>query len=136
MYHKKKTNNMSPEAQRIAIAGACGWIEVRAEVDWLPGELTGIFTWPHPTKTDETKYYISRKPVPNYLYDLNAMHRAEKKLTLVQWDEYLGILYSLVQDPHICSLTHAMAYVCATAAQRAEAFLRTLGLWDENKNPQ
>ena len=46
--------------------------------------------------------------------DLNAMHEAEKVLTDHQWDDY------------ICQLGHAMG---ATAAQRAEAFLKTLKLW-------
>ena len=44
-------------------------------------------------------------------------------------DKYLQQLYKLVQDPHICQLSHAMDYVSATAAQRAEAFLKALNLW-------
>ena len=52
--------------------------------------------------------------MPDYLNDLNAMHEAEKVLNDHQWDDY------------ICQLGHAMG---ATAAQRAEAFLKTLNLW-------
>jgi len=111
---------MDEERQRIKIAEACGFTQ---EEPWLDGRTC----WGH---KDHPKH-IGFEEIPDYLDDLNAMHMAEKKLTLAQWDEYLRILYSLVQDPHICSLTHTMAYVCATAVQRAEAFLKTLNLWEE-----
>lgn len=53
----------------------------------------------------------------NYHGDLNAMHEAEKVLTSREhWEEYLDqIDYDY----------------CATAAQRAKAFLRTIGQWEE-----
>lgn len=115
---------MNKEKQRIKIAEACGWVEVRAEVDWLPGELTGIYTWPHPTDPEKTKYYISRKPVPDYLNDLNAMHVAEKILKLGirnRYDAELG----LIAQRDYCFIWET------SAEQRAEAFLRTLDLWIE-----
>jgi len=115
---------MDGERQRIKIAEACGWVDIRAEVDWLPGELTGIFTWQHPTKEGETKYYINRKPVPNYLYDLNAMHRAEKILKLGLRNRYDAEL-SLIAERDYCFIWET------SAAQRAEAFLRTLDSWIE-----
>jgi len=57
------------------------------------------------------------------LEDLNAMHEAEFHLTDDQVDEYTGWL---------CELTRrrrgGLLYF-ATAKQRAEAFLRTVGEW-------
>jgi hypothetical protein len=50
------------------------------------------------------------------LNDLNAMHEAEKVVKRV-WGKYVKQL-NAIADP-----------ACATAAQRAEAFLRTLNLW-------
>ena len=59
----------------------------------------------------------------NYCTDLNAMAEAEKVLFKKQVDKYLTILCLEVQQ--VPSLYNA------TARQRAEAFLRTLGKWEE-----
>ena len=56
----------------------------------------------------------------NYCNDLNAMHDAEKVLTSMQQDEYWDHLSDEEVD-----------HLFATARQRAEAFLRTLGKWEE-----
>ena len=57
--------------------------------------------------------------VPDYLNDLNAMHEAEKVLDYNELRE--------MEDS--VSFQFAVYPFHATAAQRAEAFLRTLGLW-------
>lgn len=96
---------MKPEAQRIAIAEACGIV---TKDQWGP--------------LYRTQQGMVRD-CPDYLNDLNAMHQAEEILNEKQehimndtlWDLMLGRKY----------LWHA------TAAQRAEAFLRTLGKWKE-----
>lgn len=77
---------------------------------------------------------------PSYSTDLNIMHEAEKKLGegldgLNNWIDYLQTLYDIAQQPHICPLSHNVAYVCATARQRAEAFLRVFGKWVEPITP-
>jgi hypothetical protein len=59
---------------------------------------------------------------PDYCNDLNAMHEAEKVLTFKDWEFYCDELGGSFQG---CA--HA------TARQRAEAFLRTLGKWEETK---
>ena len=92
---------MKPEEQRIAIAKACGY------------KLTALAqnpsqrTWQYGGATIE---------LPDYLNDLNAMHEAEKFVKNV-WGKYVKTLNSFT-DP-----------ACATATQRAEAFLRTLHLY-------
>lgn len=116
---------MSPEAQRLAIAEACGW---RLEYDttqlkaiWIVSPKSGYH------------YAVDDEFIPDYLKDLNAMHEAEKTLTVNQWTDYLDALDKICVPVHICPTTHAMSVYCATAQQRAEAFLRTLNLWTEEK---
>ena len=96
---------MTPEQQRIAIAVAC----------------RGVFvddSWHYP---NGAKAIIT----PDYLNDLNAMHEAEKKLTLKQQMLYQGMIGKVTGNkcPALFGQIHA------TAAQRAEAFLKTLNLW-------
>lgn len=67
---------------------------------------------------------------PDYLNDLNAMHEAEKRLVKEDAPEMLGNYHAhliQVMDCKTCSWRR----IHATAAQRAEAFLRTLDLWTE-----
>ena len=64
-------------------------------------------------------------PLPDFLHDLNAMHDAEKVLVSLQWVFYLRRLKT------ICNKSGWPIH--ATAAQRAEAFLRTIGKWEESK---
>ncbi len=112
---------MSPEQQRIKIAEACGWESVKYGPEWC---------------RSETK-------MPNYLNDLNAMHEAEKVLTEKQstlFDSALLTIQGFNRDidfvdedgkaaDDFVKLVKALRH--ATAAQRAEAFLRTLNLWEE-----
>lgn len=64
---------------------------------------------------------ITRKTgIPDFCGDLNEMHEAEKMHRMgTDWDEYALLLGALCGNP-----------IYATARQRAEAFLRTLGKWD------
>ena len=110
---------MNPEQQRIAIAEACGWR--RGESTW----------WVKPINDSRPFKACSVNQLPDFLNDLNAMHDAEKVLTEDQQEQYLNNLYE------VCNL-HSMIndawnLNCATAAQRAEAFLRTIGKWEESK---
>jgi hypothetical protein len=79
---------------------------------------------------------------PNYLNDLNAMHEAEEHaihnlMDADEWGEY-GMLLKR-SHPHGLFLNgevdyHDLATILhATASQRAEAFLRTIGKWEESK---
>ena len=95
---------MTPEAQRIAIAEACGWSKQ---------EIEGLQS----VKPYGATYRLGR-PIPDYLNDLNACHEMEKVMS----DKQKGI--------YAHSLVGAWGRAWdATAAQRAEAFLKTLGLW-------
>ncbi len=99
---------MKPEQQRIKIAETCGWTQCAG--------LTGIC----PSGMED---YI-----PDFCNDLNAMYNAENILlnkSLELFDAYGSSLDACVYPDD--SAFHA------TAAQRAEAFLRTLGLWEDGE---
>ena len=107
---------MNPEQQRIAIAEACG--------KWHSG-------WPHEYMNQADRL----RHIPDYLNDLNAMHEAEKVLTKANWGGYAAELYRIT-DAHNHGISpnhHWLAVAFSTAAQRAEAFLRTIGKWEESK---
>lgn len=107
---------MNPEQQRIAIAKACGW-EVDEERK----------TYGFQPLTDGCRTYTE---LPDFLHDLNAMHEAEKVLTPEQLVDYCA--FSLrVATGEGCVTDYKM--IRATASQRAEAFLRTIGKWEESK---
>ena len=56
----------------------------------------------------------------DYCNDLNAMHEAEHSLPYVQLCNYIDLLIEFSPEAAV-----------ATSRQRAEAFLRTLGKWEE-----
>lgn len=102
---------MSPEQQRIAIAEACGWKEaIMITANTWVGCLDGS----------------ALKPIPHYTDDLNAMHEAEKTLGDL-WDLYADQLCA--NRPEEPSAIKCVMF--ATAAQRAEAFLKIKGKWEE-----
>ena len=106
---------MKPEQQRIAIAEACG--------KWHSG-------WPHEYMNQADRL----RHIPNYLNDLNAMHEAEKVLTDEQDLEYSEALEQVVEGRFVTNNAEDMRRLrSATASQRAEAFLRTIGKWEEAK---
>lgn len=61
----------------------------------------------------------------DYVNDLNAMHEAEKVLTRYQQSVTYSDNLMKIVGYHTFDSAHA------TAQQRAEAFLRTIGKWEE-----
>jgi hypothetical protein len=103
---------MSPEQQRIAIAEACGWTIDAQGVWYSPGGGVDF--------------------VPDYYGDLNAMHETEKLLTPEQAHVYSKNLQVQFESQEWNHAEAAKNYGWhATAAQRAEAFLKTLGKWTD-----
>ena len=70
--------------------------------------------------TDGNRGWVTNYPL--YCTDLNAMHEAEKNLPIKKILIYFKKLEKLTSY-----------WFRATARQRAEAFLRTLGKWEEAK---
>lgn len=112
---------MSDQEINIAIAEACGWTEIHTH----PSD--GMLWGQHPSCPDERNEYYDY-PIPDCCHDLNAMHEAEKVMSDDQYHTgYKQTLASLV------GLSGNMRVPSATARQRAEAFLRTIGKWKEAK---
>ena len=108
---------MNKEAQRIAIAEACGWSYRKTEfcTYWWNDEVNKTL----PPNDD------GFRPCPDYLNDLNAMHDAENTVIKPQrlWHHYCLRLDGRSFEESIGT----------TASQRAEAFLRTIGKFKEAK---
>jgi hypothetical protein len=104
---------MSEEQINIAIAEACGWrlifkTKIR-QYGRPPWKIDGC-----------------RERIPDYCNDLNAMHEAEGTLKIMEKIEMERLL-----EREIIGSDYLIWR--ATATQRAEAFLRTLGKWEETK---
>jgi hypothetical protein len=117
---------MTPEQQRIKIAEACGEINPRTT------EFGGCVATAFVTKEG---VHVGFHGVPDYLNDLNAMHEAKQTLWKKDWD------HRHVFNDHLANIIKgrivnrnewdAETLLDATAEQQAEAFLRTLNLWEE-----
>lgn len=106
---------MTDEQINQQIAEACGW-----KIFSKPLTGCGFAAYAKSPNGDPSP------GVPEYCSDLNAMHEAEKMLTYEQCAFFRTHLRERIED-HAASL-----FVWhATARQRAEAFLRTLGKWEE-----
>ena len=120
---------MTENEINVAIAEACGWTNVHHPKKSPEGYLLGTFPGVDGTETHH------KCVVPNYTHDLDAMHEAEKGLNEEQRYKYThallsqpGINYGGVEPIDFC-----FPVLHATARQRAEAFLRTVGRWKETK---
>lgn len=99
---------------------ACGWtrVELAEHRLWAPAGVKGMEAINH--------------VMPDYLNDLNACHDAEKVLTDEQGSEYSEALERVVGGRFNSNNSEDMRRLrSATAAQRCEAFLRTIGKWKE-----
>ena len=115
---------MKPEKQRVAIVEACGW---KPETYWAqpiePGDIP-VTTIP-----------------PNYPFDLNAMREVSDTLNDDQQWQFIQHLNNITRntdhnDPDdwfVRSTDWTWRMVNASAAQRAEAFLRTIGKWETSQ---
>lgn len=112
---------MTPEQINIAIHCALGNRLIKR------GYWEGW--WKEPKKA---KYH---RDIPNYHGDLNAIYEAEKTLN-PEWqiEAYYDALDSIVNKglPKYRN-SHAGKYavVSADSAQRSEAFVRTIGKWED-----
>lgn len=106
---------MTPEKIQIAMAEVCEWKRTEwADVDVLP----------------------------DYPNDLNAVHEAEEMLTPEQRVNYSYHLSQLIPQNENCGpfepggpdlmVYSAFDLIHATALQRCEAFLRTVGKWEDD----
>lgn len=114
---------MDPLEQRIAIAARCGWKQVEPRV-FLRHAPSHAF--------EKDGAYYGGLSIPDYCNDLNAMHEAEQTLSERDLCDYMSQLTLLAPNHwwHDCAADEMVMFVCAPAAQRAEAFLKALKLWN------
>jgi len=124
---------MKPEAQRIAIAEACGWRECVTESLGCHGKF------PKEYRGDVMNPFEGedRAWLPDYFNDLNAMHEAEIACIYTKGKGmvYLSALAKIAEADYYMADGLRLQRWCAsaTAAQRAEAFLMTIGRWEDDK---
>jgi len=109
---------MTDEQINVAIAEACGWRKEDGVYMWTANGID--YTCPD---------------LWDWANDLNAMHEAEQILKRMG-PEYARNLLDIVSRNAGIGIQYAhgsFAHIKATARQRAEAFLRTLGKWKEEK---
>lgn len=130
--------SMDKDKQRIAIAEACGW-------KLLEGPRTDAFGCHEGIGPKTMKWTLNGncsfawqqfkedadRVLPDYLNDLNAMAIAEMRLGSPELQnryqaEILEVTYNDYERRFNQGVFNQLT---ATAAQRAEAFLRTLNLW-------
>ena len=101
---------MTPTEINIAIAEYCGWTK-------RPLAIAGPETWFDPGGIPKG---YDESCLTNYHSSLDAMHEAEKMLNEDQLNHMVQILYTMPER-----------FWRASAPQRAEAFLITIGKWKE-----
>ena len=114
---------MNPEAQRLAISAACGHHDLSMQEI---GDFDSVHVVDLCSGIPGKGGYV----VPDYLNDLDAMHEAEKVLTEEQSVRYILGLFQIVTGDPFCfydtDASDVLKVARATAAQRAEALLKTL----------
>lgn len=124
---------MNTEKQRIAIAGFCGFYDFKTKTV-LDGE-----TFPIAKLKEGFKHPFDWEPwvdgcysIPNYPNDLNAMHEAEKCLNQKQTFSYNQLLEMMAAKNSIKDKYPSSGYKYhLTVNEKSEAFLRTIGKWEE-----
>jgi hypothetical protein len=111
-------NEMTQEQKRIKIAEACGWTSIYVDKN-KASHPTGI----QPRTSSASLGSADSREIPDYFNDLNAMHEVEKKLPSGQWTRYCQHLAELGNG------SVRFVSVHSSAANRAEAFGKTLNLW-------
>jgi len=105
------------------IAEACGW-------KLKSNGLNPMWSWQNESLTHRIKWVANKEMasqgvLPNYVNDLNAMHEVQKVLTNTQWGVYVNYLTATTKHDY------RRACAEASARQKAEAFLKTFGEWEE-----
>jgi hypothetical protein len=125
---------MNEHEQIITIAEACGWT-LCVFVESI-GLVKGFPPPNNPTRYGT--YENGMAQLPSYLTDLNAMHDAEQKLWAIDWNSrhiFTDHLANIISGHEVNHFQWGADHLLdATAAERAEAFLRTIGKWAETNS--
>lgn len=123
---------MTAEEQRIAVAEWCGWKKI-------PIPQKAYFDW---SVEPEPKTYweeCEKTQLPDYLNDLNAIHEATMHAAEIEGTKFQALfqlrLQEVVERRRRDLNREQIGWWMnnATAAQRCEALLRTIGKWKGDK---
>ena len=128
---------MTDEEINIAIAEHCGWTRIEEldntyyadNLDYIISKPDKIWGGVNP-KTGDDDF------IPDYCNDLNAMHEAEKELDWQGKTKFAEILYRHCPDSYIrnndeTEWDEIFPLINSTAQQRAQAFLKAIGKWEQ-----
>ena len=130
----EELNKMTDGEKRVRIAELCGakWYLFASGYTWLSlTDLSYSEQWTAALKPADSSRIVMGNTIPDYLNDLNAMHKAEMSLGDGDYHAFtlqLADMSHRIHGSETVSL-HSRYRVAfsGTARQRAEAFLLTLG---------
>lgn len=130
---------MTETEQRIAIAEACGikcpFCMNTGKLPKWDNELYARYRQIDPSAAlDQPEILCNHLGVPDYLHDLNAMFAAESGIVPAERNKYMLALWGVVSNPSKnpkLEPENWWKFLHASASQRAEAFLRTIGKWKD-----
>lgn len=116
---------MNEEQINLAIAEVRGWRNIRGQddIDAVGNVMAGVWWFGKPPHGGDDTL------LPDHCNDLNAMHEVEETLDDQQYTAFSDYLYDAECQRQ--KDTKKWRWLSATARQRAEAFLRTIGKWEE-----
>lgn len=129
---------MTPESQRLALAKWAGWKFIEHRIG---SDIVDVASFPWACLSGMNPKDDTMDGLPDYLHDLNAVAQLEERLDAKE-ARVFGEQLCKVMTPHSANWgfilyskypwtgfdVYTLAH--ATAAQRCEALLRTLGLWE------
>lgn len=122
---------MTEREQQIAIAEFCGW-KLSKETD----RFGNAYYQKGEDYRRAGEFPRTATPIPDYLNDLNAIHEVVNHFSFHQRENYNAKLFQVVsgvnQSIAITEPNYIFQALNATAAQRCEALLRTIGEWQES----
>jgi len=123
---------MTDQEINVAIAEACGWKPCEGWWCQKCGKVE-LYEVTYAEFHENCGTLVGTQPTPDYCHDLNAMHEAERVVfdtpDTIENDARRKF-YTRNLNIVSCK-TYGDRLFRATAHQRAEAFLRTLGKWNE-----
>lgn len=129
---------MSPQSQRLTLAKRVQPSLVRSEHSFYDRDDRRYFKCSHCGDEHTWRDYVDAGhkhpsgecsgPDSDYLNDLNAIHDAERRCIYVDDETDSDLIGDYLENLVVCADTGRSQ--SATAAQRLEALLKTLNLWN------
>lgn len=116
---------MTDEQINIAFAESLGWTNCRLAIKGAGGGTR------YPTAHGMPPNRKYESSCPNYTSDLNACHEFEKSLNDGDYNKYYRHLSTASLRDFENSTHFSADPISATARQRCEAYLKTIGKWIE-----